>query len=116
MLDNAISHNVAQGDVRVEVGTEAGQATLAVVNTGPLVPADEVDRLLQPFQRMGADRLSQGDGVGLGLSIVAAVANAHDARLQVQPGTDGGLRVEVRFASAPGGGPAEPDLALNSQT
>ncbi len=96
LVDNAISYNVAAGrvDVRVQSG---GRATLTVLNTGPVVPAEELDRLLAPFQRLAPDRTSQADGLGLGLSIVAAIAGAHDAALAVRARPEGGLEVEVDF-------------------
>ena len=47
---------------------------------------------------MAPDRAGDpSDGLGMGLSIVAAIAAAHDATVAVRPGTDGGLVVEVRF-------------------
>jgi signal transduction histidine kinase len=101
LLENALRHNTPNGRVRVQVETRAGETELAVANTGPLVPADEVDRLLQPFQRLAVDRVGGQEGVGLGLSIVAAIANAHDAALDAHPGLDGGLEIEVRFPRAP---------------
>ena len=82
--------------------SRAGEAELAVANTGPVVPAEEVERLLQPFQRLAGDRVGHGDGLGLGLSIVAAIANAHEAALDVRAGADGGLEVDVRFARVTG--------------
>jgi signal transduction histidine kinase len=101
LLQNAIRHNVPDGHVRVGVRRDPGEAVLSVVNTGPVVPAAEVDRLLQPFQRLAPDRAGHLEGFGLGLSIVAAIATAHDAALAVHPGEEGGLRVEVRFPLAP---------------
>jgi signal transduction histidine kinase len=86
--------------VRLEVETQAGRAMLEVANTGPPVPADEIDRLLQPFQRLAPDRVGHQNGLGLGLSIVAAIANAHDANLDVHPGQDGGLDIRVHFPRA----------------
>lgn len=102
LVANALRHNIADGRVWVRVETGAGRATLAIANTGAHVPAGEVERLLQPFQRLAADRVGQRDGLGLGLSIVAAIAGAHDATLDVRPGESGGLEVEVRFPLAPG--------------
>ena len=64
------------------------------------MPAEEIDRLLQPFQRLAADRLGHGEGLGLGLSIVAAISSAHDAAIDVRPGAHGGLEISVRFARA----------------
>jgi signal transduction histidine kinase len=97
LMENAFRHNVADGRIVVGVTSLGGEAELLVTNTGPPVPADQIERLLQPFQRLGADRLGQRDGFGLGLSIVAAIAGAHDATLHVQPGAEGGLEVRVRF-------------------
>jgi len=97
LLENAVRHNTQHGNVRVAVEAPAGAATLKITNTGPSVPAGEIDRLLQPFQRLSPDRIGHGDGLGLGLSIVAAIAGAHNATLQVKPRSGGGLEIEVRF-------------------
>jgi signal transduction histidine kinase len=96
LVGNAVRHNVPQGRVRVVVGRENDHATLAVTNTGPLVPPKDVERLLQPFQRMSQARIGER-GLGLGLSIVQAIARAHDATLAVRAQADGGLEVEVTF-------------------
>jgi signal transduction histidine kinase len=97
LLDNAIHHNTAGGWVAVTTVAEAGAAVLTVANSGPVIAAEEVERLLRPFQRLGADRTGHGDGHGLGLSIVAAIATAHGATLTVRPRPEGGLRAEVSF-------------------
>lgn len=97
LVENAVRHNVPNGNVSLNVDAHDGASTLHIVNTGPPVPVTEIDRLLQPFQRLGADRISNPEGIGLGLSIVAAIANAHDAKLDVRPREAGGLDVEVRF-------------------
>jgi signal transduction histidine kinase len=98
LLVNAVVHNVDGGRVSVAVGTVGGEAMLSVTNTGTEVPADQIGRLLEPFQRLAPDRV--GPGLGLGLSIVQAIADAHDADLVVRPADGGGLTVVVRFASA----------------
>ncbi len=97
LVENAIRHNVPAGRVDIRVAPAAGRAILEVVNTGPEVPEDQVDRLLQPFQRLTPERLGHGDGLGLGLSIVAAIANAHNAELDARPAPGGGLDIAVRF-------------------
>jgi signal transduction histidine kinase len=97
LVDNAIRHNQPDGWLSVSTGTDAGRAVLTVANTGPAIPPAEVDRLLRPFQRLGADRTNQHDGHGLGLSIVAAVAAAHSADLHVHPRPTGGLTVAIHF-------------------
>ena len=101
LVQNAIAHNTPPGWVRLSVGAEDGQAVLHVANSGPRVPREEVPRLLQPFQRLAGERVARPDGHGLGLSIVAAIAEAHGAVLDLQPGQDGGLDAEVRFPMVP---------------
>ncbi len=99
LVDNAILHNAPGGRVEVSVRSN-GRATLTVTNTGPVVPPEEVERLLAPFQRLSGDRTSHRDGLGLGLSIVAAIAGAHDATLAVRARPEGGLEVDVHFAAS----------------
>ena len=81
-------------------GVSAGHAVLSVVNTGPVVPAAEVSQLFQPFRRLSADRTGQDGGLGLGLSIVQAIASAHDAHVAARSRPGGGLEVEVKFPRA----------------
>ena len=98
LVDNAASHNVPDGWVRVRTETDGGHALVEVANTGPLVAATEIDRLFEPFQRLDGKRSLDSNGhFGLGLSIVRAIANAHDATLHAQPRPDGGLAITVLF-------------------
>ena len=97
LIDNAIRYNLPGGSVEVRTETRHGDALLTVANTGPPVPADKVDQLFQPFQRLPADRASHPDGQGLGLSIVRAIATAHDARLEVRSRPRGGLTITMHF-------------------
>ena len=99
LTDNALSYNVPGGQVEVSTGTRNGHAFLLMANTGPPVPAGQIQRLLQPFQRLNPDRADEPGRSGLGLSIVAAIAKAHDAVLSVHPGNHGGLSVKVTFAA-----------------
>ena len=97
LVENAFRHNIPHGCVRVAVRSDDGHATLVVTNTGPIVPPEDVERLLQPFQRMSQERTGEHDGIGLGLSIVQAIASAHDATLAVRAEFGGGLEVEASF-------------------
>jgi signal transduction histidine kinase len=102
LIDNAIRYNRPAGRVQVRTEIRYDHAVLTVANTGPPVPVDQVDQLFQPFQRLIADRGSHPDGHGLGLSIVRAIATAHDARLDVTLGKAGGLTVAAHFPPAAG--------------
>ena len=97
LVDNAMRHNAARGAIQLSTGVRAGHAVLSVRNTGPVVPPDQVPRLFQPFQRGGADRTGTKGGQGLGLSIVAAIAEAHGAWLRASAPTGGGLRIQAGF-------------------
>ncbi|MGH9093127.1 MAG: HAMP domain-containing sensor histidine kinase [Acidimicrobiales bacterium] len=102
LVDNAIRHNIANGHVQVALAASTAEATLAVTNTGPLVGPDQISRLLQPFQRGTPDRTATSKGLGLGLSIVADIAEAHAASLDVLARPEGGLAITVTFpANAP---------------
>lgn len=97
LISNALRHNLPGGHIEVTTQIRDSRAILAVANTGPQVPAASVDRLFEPFQRLSADRTSGGDGLGLGLSIVRAIASAHHATITARPRPHGGLLVEVAF-------------------
>lgn len=107
LVENAIRYNDRHGRVDVEVMTSGQDARLTVTNTGATVPADHIDRLLKPFQREGPNRVGRGGGLGLGLSIVAAIAAAHDATLDIKSRQHGGLKVEVRFPRGHAAAPSE---------
>ena len=95
LLDNAVRHNVADGWVRVSTRVEGERALLRIENSGPVVPPDEVEGLVEPFRRAASERASHDGGLGLGLSIAAAIATAHDSTLEVRARAEGGLEVEV---------------------
>ncbi|HZC70537.1 MAG TPA: ATP-binding protein [Jatrophihabitans sp.] len=111
LVENALRHNLPGGRMTTSTRTDGAQVTLRVGNSGSVVPADEVERLLLPFHRLSPDRTAHGDGLGIGLSIVQAVTSAHDAALVVRPRPGGGLTVEITFDAAPGGNAALPAAA-----
>ena len=96
LIDNALRHNGGDGHVRVSVGTASG-AVLTVANSGREIPPADIGRLLQPFQRGEAGRAQSRNGLGLGLSIVQAVATAHGAKFLLVPRQAGGLEAELVF-------------------
>ena len=97
LVDNALRYNVTGGLIDVSTSMTAGRASVRVANTGPVIPADQLDRLFQPFQRLGRDRIGHAGGHGLGLAIVRAIAHAHAAALTARPRPEGGLDIEVSF-------------------
>jgi signal transduction histidine kinase len=97
LLTNAVSHNVEGGRIDVVTGVKEERAVLSVTNTGPVIPAADVERLFQPFQRLDPGRTHYKDGHGLGLSIVRAIATAHGATITAEASPQGGVSIEVVF-------------------
>ncbi|WP_411148649.1 sensor histidine kinase [Streptomyces sp. A30] len=112
LTDNAVRHNLpaAAGEerwVRVWTGLDpAGRAGLRIENSGPVISPEQAPGLFQPFRRLGPERVRKRDGVGLGLSIVAAVVAAHGGRVLARTRPQGGLTVDVSLPGHPvaGGG------------
>jgi signal transduction histidine kinase len=101
LVDNGIRHNLPKdGWVSVRTGAGADDTVrLVVSNTGPVVPRYEIPTLFEPFRRLGPQRLAT-PGVGLGLSIVAAIATAHDGTVVADPRPGGGLTVTVTLPAS----------------
>jgi signal transduction histidine kinase len=101
VIDNAITHNDSGGWIGVVVLAEGGKrddgsaVSLVVESSGPVLDQRRVADLAQPFRRLGADRTGTGRGSGLGLSIVAAITEAHHGTLDLRARPDGGLRVTI---------------------
>ncbi len=81
VVDNAIIHNEPGGWVRIRTGVAGAAARLTVENGGPVLDERDVQALTQPFRRLGTERTGSDQGSGLGLSIVAAIAEMHGGRL-----------------------------------
>jgi signal transduction histidine kinase len=104
LISNAIRHNRLGGRIEVATRTQAGHAVLVVANSGPLIPAGELRRLFQPFQRLDSRAEPPSEGIGLGLSIVEAIAGAHNGNLTAAALSGGGLKIDVYFPAVPSGG------------
>jgi signal transduction histidine kinase len=94
---NAVEHNRPGGRVEITTRAAGRRAVLRVENSGPVIATEDLDGLFRPFARLDGARTGETGGLGLGLSIVKAIADAHRATLGVAPGGEGGLAVEVAF-------------------
>ncbi len=117
LVQNAVRHNVAGGWISVETATADATARVTVRNSGTVIPAEEVPRMFEPFRRLDRDRVASERGVGLGLSIVRAVATAHGGTVAAEPLGSGGLQVTVSLPVAHAGRPAmhEPPVGARTQ-
>ena len=100
LVENAVRHNLPGGWLRVDTGTVQGRARLQVSSSGPVVPADDVPHLFEPFRRSGAAP-SGRRGAGLGLAIVRSVATAHGGAVSAVAPAEGGLVVTVDLPRSP---------------
>lgn len=101
LLANAVDHNIPGGRIEVVTGIKGGRAFLSAANSGPVISPEQVNQLFEPFQRLNADRTNHTkDHHGLGLSIVRAIADAHDATITPRPQPQGGLQIKITFPPA----------------
>jgi signal transduction histidine kinase len=98
LIDNGLKYNRERGWVRAWTGVREGRPAIEIEKSGPVVAPEEMAQLTEPFRRLNGHASGSGvPGLGLGLSIVAAIAEAHDASFAAFPRNEGGLRVEVSF-------------------
>ena len=97
LVDNAVKYGAAAGDVTVEVTDEGSGPKVAVYDRGPGIPPNQRERVLERFYRLERDRNTPG--TGLGLSLVAAVAQLHGAEIKLSDNNPG-LSIEIQFPSA----------------
>ncbi len=97
LLQNAERHNLAgsEGWVDVRLLTRGADVVLVVSSTGARIDARDAADLTLPFRRGVRDRIGSDRGVGLGLSVVQAIADHHGGRLELTPLEPGGLAVEL---------------------
>ncbi|BDM71007.1 sensor protein CutS [Streptomyces nigrescens] len=100
LVQNAVRYNVPEGWVEVSTEPQPGCAVLVVTNTGPVVPAYEVENLFEPFRRLRTERTGSDKGVGLGLSIVRSVVRAHDGTITAEPREGGGLTLRIELPAS----------------
>lgn len=101
LLDNAIKHSPAGRLVRVGLEKRAGGVRLSVADAGPGIPAEDQERIFEPFFRRGSELRRETQGAGIGLSIVRHVVAAHQGRVSVRssPGQGACFTVQIPFPS-----------------
>jgi signal transduction histidine kinase len=97
LVDNAIKHGRPGGRVTVTCDNDEGGAVIAVADDGPGIPPGQHDRVFKRFYRLEQSRYTPGNG--LGLSLVAAVASLHGARIELRDNAPG-LLCRLCFAAA----------------
>ncbi len=96
MIANLLQNAIRYGSPGQEIVLSVDVATVRITDQGPGIPKAERDKVLQPLYQLENTR--QGEGFGLGLSLVKAISDLHDAVLTLDEGSDGrGLSAQVRF-------------------
>ncbi len=95
LLDNAERYNIADGTISISTTTDNGASLLRIVNTGPVVSPDQIDRLFLPFTRL--DDRTRHDGFGLGLALVSSITAVHGGTVDATAMPTGGLDITVRL-------------------
>jgi signal transduction histidine kinase len=100
LIDNAIVHNHNGGWFRITTSSDQAVSRLEITSTGAHVSTDDAPTVFEPFHRLNG-RTRSARGTGIGLSIVRAVALAHNAVATALPNPGGGLIVTITFPRAP---------------
>ena len=105
LLSNAVKYNRDGGTVRVSVRTSGGRVRITVADTGAGIPAEKIELLFRPFERLGADQ-SGVEGTGLGLALAKGLAQAMNGSLSVESVIDQGsfFTVELPVTDGPSAG------------
>ena len=97
LVRNALVHTPLDTPIEVRVGAHDGVARVTVSDHGPGLGPDDAKRIFEPFYRADPSRSRDSGGVGLGLSIVAAVAGAHGGEVRVKETVGGGATFEIEL-------------------
>lgn len=95
LIENAILHTPAGTIVTVSLAHRNGEAVVTISDDGPGVPPDEHPKLFQRFYRLEASRTRPG--YGLGLPLVAAIAELHGASIAIESQPGRGFAISLRF-------------------
>jgi signal transduction histidine kinase len=116
LVDNAIKYSPPGSPVSLRLSRNGDQTTLSVENEGPPIPAADIPHLFEPFYRSPDSQRRGITGAGLGLAVVARIANLFDARVAAVNPEHGGARFDVTFRSPVSREqPASPQLAQVAQ-
>jgi len=101
LLENAIAHTEKDDLIELSARMEDGNAVLAVTDSGCGIPEKDLDRIFRRFSRATPYRSRETGGFGLGLPVVAAIAEAHHGSVRVSSHVGGGSTFELVVPVAP---------------
>ena len=95
LIDNAIKHSYANGEIKVSVHKENNKALLTVFNTGSDIPDDKSDKIFERFYRGDKSRSRESGGSGLGLSIAKSIADNNKWKISAQSKLGVSMKITV---------------------
>ncbi len=100
LIDNAIKHSASGAEVTIGLEADGGPAQAVrvfVEDSGPGIPAEDHQRIFEPFYRRGSELRRETQGIGIGLNIVKHVAEAHGGRVVVRSSPGEGSRFTIEL-------------------
>ncbi len=97
LIDNAVKHSPDGAGVEVGLASSSGTVTLYVEDHGPGIPSEEHERIFERFYRRGSELRRETQGVGIGLSIVKHIVEAHNGQVWVQSEPGKGSRFNIEL-------------------
>jgi signal transduction histidine kinase len=97
LIDNAIKHSPKGSPVKIGIESEADWTRLWVEDTGPGIPPAEQEKIFERFYRLGSELRRETQGVGIGLSIVRHIVEAHGGKVTVRSNVGQGSRLTIEL-------------------
>jgi signal transduction histidine kinase len=112
LLQNALRHTPADGEVTLSARQVGGQVYLNVADTGEGIPAEHLPHVFKRFYRVDAARTAGRGGTGLGLAICQSIVQAHGGTISIRSALGRGTTVEVALPAANPGGESQTGAPL----
>jgi len=110
LVENAVNHTLPDGQIELSARRDGDSVVLAVTDSGPGIPAADVERIFNRFSRLDAGRSRKVGGFGLGLAIVKAITEAHHGSVRVRSTAGRGSTFELHLpAVVPAASPIRPE-------
>ncbi|MCA1789628.1 MAG: ATP-binding protein, partial [Thioalkalivibrio sp.] len=104
LLENAVQYAGGEVVVEVELAADRQRVLLRILDRGPGIPAEQHERIFQPFFRLESSRNQRTGGSGLGLAIVKQLCDAQNWTISVAERSGGGAAFELGLPVAPAPG------------
>jgi two-component system sensor histidine kinase CpxA len=103
VLRNALIHSGPDNEVEVQLIPGREQVELRILDRGPGIAEDDLDRIFEPFYRVDESRDHQNSGYGLGLAITASIVTRHGGHISARNRSGGGLEIVLQLPARQNG-------------